>query len=186
MPCRAAARSYREALPRSPLAVWPMRQVDGAATGRDDGFRPEERRGIPGTDRIETGLAQDAADLLGRPANFLHALVVAAPKATFANEAINVGNGALAIAAVGIAHHHEDTRRFKADGAVPVALEAKPVVHIEEEVSARAKGAESRLDDAAQIGTFGDVVECIPLAHDQVNRFGQAEASHIGLEDMQR
>lgn len=65
----------------------------------------------------------------------------------------------------------------------PVPFEAWPVIDVEIEPAAGVEGARDGAGDTGEIGLSRDVIDRVVLADDEIDAAGEAESSHIGLQN---
>lgn len=135
---------------------------------------------------IESGFGQSAANLVSRPADLFHELVVAAPEFVALHEPFDIAPRSARFDVVGIAHDRDHAGFLQPDSAGPVALESLEVVDVEKEVAARIERAGNRSSDLLEIGMARKMIEGVSLAGDEIYAMGQSEGTHIGAEDLQR
>lgn len=99
-----------------------------------------------------------------------------------AAEPFDLTPGSIGTTIITVAHHHRHSWPLNPNRPRPISLESTRGVDIEAEVAARPQGPCDGPRDHPQVCFSWNVIERIVFARNQINRFGQPEASHICWE----
>ncbi len=165
---------------RQPSVYCFARQINCAATGNDHRIALEEGSSIPGSHLVKSCFLENTSDLIRIPADLFDAFVTPLPVVPVPDEPFDISPSPVGLTIMTIAHHDHKARLLDPDGARPVSLKSKGVVHVEEEMAAWAQRSSHGLCDHSQVCSAWNMIERIVFARKQIDRLRKPETPHVG------